>query len=141
MGAVCNGLSLSKLRPFGSGFLIFTDYMKPAIRLGAIMEIAGHLRLHPRFDRRRRGRTDASAGRAAGRRCARSRALSCCARPTPTRWPRPGASSCRCKHQPACLILSRQNLPTLDRSRYASAAGVARGAYVLADAVAGASPR
>ena len=41
------------------------------------------------------------------------------------------------KHQPACLILSRQNLPTLDRSRYAPAAGVARGAYVLADAVAG----
>src|SRR5271166_2097886 len=39
MGSICNGLSLSKLRPFGSGFLIFSDYMKPPIRLGAIMEL------------------------------------------------------------------------------------------------------
>ena len=46
MGAILNGLALSKVRPFGAGFLIFSDYMKPPIRLAALMETSGHLCLH-----------------------------------------------------------------------------------------------
>ena len=66
MGAVLNGMSLSKIRAYGSGFLIFSDYARPAIRLSALMEIPTiHIFTHD-FDRRRRGRPDASAGGAAG---------------------------------------------------------------------------
>ena len=65
MGAICNGMSLSKVRPFGAGFFIFSDYARgshPAVRADGA---AGHLHLHPRLDRRRRGRPDAPADRAA----------------------------------------------------------------------------
>ena len=65
MGAILNGMSLVKVRPFGSGFFIFTDYAAPAIRLSALMELPVDLRLHARLDRRRRGRPDAPADRAA----------------------------------------------------------------------------
>ena len=67
MGSICNGLALSKLRPFGSGFLIFSDYMKPPIRLSAIMELPVIYAFTHDLDRGRRGWPDASAGRAAGR--------------------------------------------------------------------------
>src|SRR5262249_50590197 len=67
-------------------------------------------------------------------RCAPFPASSRSAQRTPTRWWRRGARSCSCGGDPAVLILSRQALPTLDRTRYAPAAGLARGAYVLADA-------
>ena len=53
MGAVLNGLALSKIRPYGSGFLIFSDFSRPAIRLGAIMRDPGHLHLHARLHRHR----------------------------------------------------------------------------------------
>ena len=62
MGAAVNGMALAKLRPFGSGFLIFSDYMRNPIRLSAIMELPVALHLHARLDRRRRGRTDPPAG-------------------------------------------------------------------------------
>ena len=58
-------MALAKVRPLGSGFLIFSDYARPAIRLAAMMEIPVDLRLHARLDRRRRGRPDAPADRAA----------------------------------------------------------------------------
>ena len=67
MGAILNGLALSKLRAFGSSFLIFSDYMKPPIRLAALMGLPGDLCLHARLHRRRRGRTNASADRATRR--------------------------------------------------------------------------
>jgi transketolase len=50
MGAILNGMSLVKLRPFGSGFFIFVDYMRGALRLSALMEIPGDLHLHSRLD-------------------------------------------------------------------------------------------
>ena len=93
MGAILNGLALSKIRAYGSTFLIFSDYMKPRHPPERADGAAGHLRLHPRFDRPGPGRPDAPAGRAARRACARSPASSRCALPTPTRSSRPGASS------------------------------------------------
>ncbi len=66
MGAIVNGLSLSKIRAFGATFLIFSDYMRPAIRLSALMELPAIYRVHARFDRRRRRRPHASADRATG---------------------------------------------------------------------------
>jgi transketolase len=136
MGAVCNGLSLSKLRPFGSGFLIFSDYMKPSIRLGAIMELpVVYVFTHDSIGVGEDGPTHQPVEQLAGLRAIPGLLV---LRPADANEV---AEAWRVvlsrKHQPACLILSRQNLPTLDRTRYAAAAGTARGAYVLADAVAG----
>ena len=66
MGAVLNGLSLSKLRPFGSGFLIFSDYGRAAIRLERLDGDSGHLHLYPRLHRRRRRRANAPTGGTSG---------------------------------------------------------------------------
>src|SRR5439155_15924675 len=66
MASILNGLSLSKVRPFGSGFLIFSDYARAAIRLSALMEIPVIPHLHARFHRCRGGRSNAPASRAVG---------------------------------------------------------------------------
>jgi transketolase len=133
MGSICNGLSLSKLRPFGSGFLIFSDYMKPPIRLSAIMELpVVFVFTHDSIGVGEDGPTHQPVEQLAALRSIPGLIVL-----------RPGdanevAEAWRValshKHQPTCLILSRQNLPTLDRTRYAAASGVQRGAYVLADA-------
>ena len=123
MAAIVNGLSLSKLRAFGATFFIFSDYARPAIRLSALMELPSHLRLHARCHGRRRGRPDPPAGGAAGLACVPSRDWWCCGPATPTRWWRPTAYIMQLRHEPAVLVLSRQPLPTLDRSKYAPAAG------------------
>jgi len=133
MGSICNGLSLSKLRPFGSGFLIFSDYMKPPIRLAAIMELpVVYLFTHDSIGVGEDGPTHQPVEQLAALRSIPGLIVL-----------RPGdanevAEAWRValglKHEPACLILSRQNLPTLDRTRYAPASGLRRGAYVLADA-------
>ncbi len=129
-------MAVSKLRPFGSGFLIFSDYMKPPIRLGALMELpVVYVFTHDSIGVGEDGPTHQPVEQLAGLRAIPGLLVV-----------RPGdanevAEAWRVvlglRHQPACLILSRQNLPTVDRSRYASARGVARGAYVLADAVPG----
>ncbi|MGZ4816559.1 MAG: transketolase [Terriglobales bacterium] len=133
MGAICNGLALSKLRPFGATFLMFSDYMRNTLRLAAIMDqpvlfIYTHdsvglgedgpthqpiehimsIRAIPRIIDLRPGDANevAEAWRVAMQQ----------------------------KHTPVALILSRQAVPTFDRTKYASAAGVAKGAYVMADA-------
>jgi transketolase len=136
MGSICNGLSLSKLRPFGSGFLIFSDYMKPPIRLGAIMELPViYAFTHDSIGVGEDGPTHQPVEQLAALRSIPGLVVL-----------RPGdanevAEAWRValglKHEPACLILSRQNLPTFDRTRYAAASGVRRGAYVLADAANG----
>ncbi len=72
MGAIVNGMVLSNLRAYGSTFLIFSDYMKPAIRLSAIMEIPSHLDLHARFHRRGRRRPNAPTDRATAHAARRS---------------------------------------------------------------------
>jgi transketolase len=133
MGAILNGLALSKLRPYGAGFLIFSDYMKPPIRLAALMELPViYVFTHDSIGVGEDGPTHQPIEQLIALRSI------------------PGLITLRpadanevveawrviigLKHQPACLVLSRQALPTFDRTRTAPAAGVARGAYVLADA-------
>src|SRR5499426_3778757 len=123
MAAIVNGLALSKLRAFGATFFIFSDYARPAIRLSALMELPTiWVFTHDAMG-------DGEDG--------------------PTHQPveqlvlmRPGDANevveayryvMQLRHKPAAMVLSRQALPTFDRSRYASAEGLRRGAYVMAD--------
>jgi len=132
MGAVLNGMSLAKVRPFGSGFLIFSDYCRPAIRLSALMELPViYIFTHDSIGVGEDGPTHQPIEQLASLR----------AIPGLLTF-RPGDANevteawrtiMGLKHEPAVLILSRQALPTLDRSRFAAATGVARGGYVLAD--------
>jgi transketolase len=133
MTAILNGLALSKLRPYGASFLIFSDYARPAIRLAALMELPVMLVFtHDAMGDGEDGPTHQPIEQLASLR----------AMPGLTMF-RPGDANevveayryvMQLRHRPALLVLSRQPLPTLDRSKYAPASGVARGAYVLADA-------
>jgi transketolase len=136
MGSICNGMSVSKLRPYGSGFLIFSDYMKPPIRLSALMELpVVFIFTHDSIGVGEDGPTHQPVEQLVGLRGIPGLIV---LRPADANEV---AEAWRVvlalKHQPACLILSRQNLPTLDRTRYAAAKGLERGAYVLADAGGG----
>jgi transketolase len=132
MGAILNGLSLSKIRPFGSGFLIFSDYGRPAIRLSALMEIpVVHIFTHDSIGVGEDGPTHQPVEHLASLRAIPGLVTL-----------RPGDANevveayryiMQLHHEPAVLVLSRQAVPTLDRSKYAPASGLARGAYVLAD--------
>jgi len=119
MGAILNGLAVHRgFRVFGSTFLVFADYMRPAIRLAALMGLPGRLRFHARLDLRRRGRTDASADRAPGE-PARDPSLTVI-RPadaieTVEAW-RVAMTHAAAR---VALVLSRQDLPVLDRARAA----------------------
>jgi transketolase len=136
MGAIVNGLALSKIRAYGSSFLIFSDYMKPPIRLSALMELpVVYIFTHDSIGLGQDGPTHQPVEQLIALRAI------------------PGLITLRpadanevveawrviigLKHQPACLVLSRQPLPTFDRKRYASASGVARGAYIMADTESG----
>lgn len=136
MGSVINGMSLSKLRAYGSGFLIFSDYARPAIRLSALMEIPTiHVFTHDSIGVGEDGPTHQPVEQLASLRAIPGLIV---LRPADANevveaW----RVIMRLRHEPVALILTRQNLPTLDRTRYASAEGVARGAYVLADAEGG----
>jgi transketolase len=132
MGSILNGLSLSKVRPFGSGFLIFSDYAKPAIRLSALMELPViYVFTHDSIGVGEDGPTHQPVEQLASLRA------------IPGLYTlRPGDANevaeawrfiITLRHKPAVLILSRQPLPTIDRGRYGAASGLARGAYVLAD--------
>ena len=130
--AVANGLALSKLRAYQAGFLIFSDFQRGALRLSALMELPLiHLYTHDSIGVGEDGPTHQPIEHLASIR----------AMPGVIDL-RPGdanevAEAWRVlmpiRHEPVALMLSRQPMPTLDRERYASAAGVARGAYVLAD--------
>jgi transketolase len=136
MGAVLNGLALSKIRPFGSGFLIFSDYARPAIRLSAIMEIPTiHVFTHDSIGVGEDGPTHQPIEQLASLRAIPGLLTI-----------RPGDANetaeawrliLSLRHEPVALVLSRQALPTLDRTRFAPASGLAQGAYVLADAEGG----
>ncbi len=132
MHAIVNGLSLSKVRPFGSQFLIFSDYARTAIRLSAIMEVpAIHIFTHDSIGVGEDGPTHQPVEQLASLRAI------------------PGLITLRpadanevveawkvimnLRHEPVALVLSRQALPTFDRAIYGAASGVAKGAYVLAD--------
>jgi transketolase len=137
MGAVMNGLSLSKVRPYGSGFLIFSDYGKPAIRLAAIMEIPViYVFTHDSIGVGEDGPTHQPVEQLVSLRAVPGLVT---IRPADANevaeaW----RVILQFRHEPVALILTRQALPTLDRTKYASAAGLAKGAYVLADAPGGA---
>jgi transketolase len=136
MGAIVNGLSLSKVRAFGATFFIFSDYARPAIRLSALMEIPSiFVFTHDAMGDGEDGPTHQPVEHLASLRAIPGLVVL-----------RPGDANevveayrvvMQLRHRPAVLALSRQPLPTLDRKRYASAAGVAHGAYVLADAPGG----
>lgn len=136
MGAILNGLSLSKVRPFGSGFLIFSDYLKPAIRLSAIMELPViHVFTHDSIGVGEDGPTHQPIEQLAALRAIPGLLV---IRPADANevveaW----RVIMQLHHAPAALILSRQALPTLDRTRYAPASGLEKGAYILAEAPRG----
>ena len=139
MAAATNGLALSKLRAFAATFFIFSDYARPAIRLSAMMELPTlFIFTHDAMGDGEDGPTHQPVEQLASFR----------AEPGLTVL-RPGDANevveayrhvMQLRHKPALLVLSRQPMPTLDRSKYASAAGLARGAYVLADPPGGAKP-
>jgi transketolase len=136
MAAIVNGLSLSKLRAFGATFFIFSDYARPAIRLSALMELPTLLVFtHDAMGDGEDGPTHQPVEQLLSLRAIPGLVVL-----------RPGDANevveayryvLQLRHQPAVIALSRQPLPTFDRSKYASAAGVARGAYVMADAPGG----
>jgi transketolase len=136
MAAIVNGLSLSKLRPYGASFFIFSDYARPSMRLAALMELPClFVFTHDAMGDGEDGPTHQPVEHLASLRAI------------------PGLITLRpadanevveayryivqVRHQPAVLALSRQALPTLDRNKYAPASGVSRGAYILADAPGG----
>jgi transketolase len=133
MGAIVNGLSLSKIRAYGSTFLIFSDYMKPAIRLGAIMELPVILiYTHDSIGLGEDGPTHQPIEQLASLRAVPGLIT---LRPADANevvecW----KVAIRQRHHPVALVLTRQAVPTLDRAKYAAASGVEKGAYILADA-------
>jgi transketolase len=136
MGAIVNGLSLSKLRPFGATFFIFSDYARPAIRLSALMELPTiFVFTHDAMGDGEDGPTHQPIEHLASLRAIPGLVT---LRPADANEV---VEAYRCimqlRHKPAVLVLSRHPLPTLDRSKYAPAPGVAHGAYVLADAPGG----
>jgi transketolase len=133
MGAILNGLSLSKIRSFGSGFLIFSDYARPAIRLSALMEIPViHVFTHDSIGVGEDGPTHQPIEQLASLRAVPGLITlrPADANETVEAW----RAIAEFRHEPVALILSRQALPVLDRAKYAPAEGLRRGAYVLADA-------
>jgi transketolase len=136
MGAVLNGLALSKIRPFGSGFLIFSDYARPAIRLSALMEIpVVHIFTHDSIGVGEDGPTHQPVEQLASLRAIPGLVT---LRPADAnevveawRYVMP------LRRHPVALVLTRQAVPTFDRTTYASASGLARGAYVMADPAGG----
>jgi len=136
MGAILNGLALSKLRAYGSGFLIFSDYGRTPIRLAAIMEIpVFYIFTHDSIGVGEDGPTHQPIEQVASLRAIPGLITL-----------RPGDANemleawkiiMKSQHEPVCLIATREDLPTLDRSKYASAEGTAKGAYIVADAPGG----
>lgn len=136
MGAALNGMSLSKLRAFGGTFFNFTDYMRPSMRLASIMEIPTiYVLTHDSIGLGEDGPTHQPVEQLASLRAMPGMIVM-----------RPGDANevveawkviLQLKHEPVSLVLTRQALPTLDRTKYAAASGVAKGAYILADAQGG----
>ncbi len=136
MAAIVNGMSLSKLRAFGATYFIFSDYARPAMRLSALMELPTLMVFsHDAMGDGEDGPTHQPVEQLISLRAVPGLMLL-----------RPADANevveayrvvMQLRHQPAVVVVSRQPLPTFDRTKYASAAGVARGAYVMADAAGG----
>ncbi|OYY91880.1 MAG: transketolase [Sphingomonas sp. 28-66-16] len=130
MGSISNGLALSGLRPFDATYLVFSDYMKPAIRLSALMALPViHVFTHDSIGVGEDGPTHQPIEQLAA---LRSMPDMLTFRPADANEVVASWRAIVALRQPACLVLTRQAVPTLDRRLYADAAGVARGAYVLA---------
>ena len=136
MASILNGMALVKVRAYGSGFLIFSDYARGGIRLGAIMELPViHIFTHDSIAVGEDGPTHQPVEHLASLRAMPGLIV---IRPADANevlkaW----RVIMNLHHEPVALILTRQDVPTLDRTKYASAAGLAKGAYVLADAAGG----
>jgi transketolase len=132
MGAIVNGMSLSKLRPFGATFLVFSDYMRPAIRLAALMGTPSiFIFTHDSIGLGEDGPTHQPVEHLAALRAIPNLDL---IRPADANelsvlW----KHILNSKDRPTALALTRQNVPTIDRNKFASAEGALKGAYVLAD--------
>jgi transketolase len=136
MGASVNGLIVSGIRAFGATFFNFSDYMRASIRLAALMEIPSiFIFTHDSIGVGEDGPTHQPIEQLASLRAMPNLVVL-----------RPGDANevveawkiiAQLQHQPVALVLTRQNLPTLDRTKYAAASGVAKGAYVIADADGG----
>jgi transketolase len=136
MGASVNGMTLSSIRAFGATFFNFSDYMRPSMRLAALMQIPSiFVFTHDSIGLGEDGPTHQPIEQLASLRAMPNMIVL-----------RPGDANevveawrviLQLQHSPATLVLSRQGMPTLDRSKYAAATGVAKGAYVLADAPGG----
>jgi len=136
MGAAVNGMTVSNLRPFGATFFNFSDYMRASIRLAALMEIPSiFVFTHDSIGVGEDGPTHQPIEQLASLRAMPNLIVL-----------RPGDANevveawkiiAQMKHSPVALVLTRQNLPTLDRTKYAPASGAAKGGYVLADAPGG----
>jgi transketolase len=133
MCAIASGLSLAKVRPYAASFLVFTDYCRGALRLSAMMELPViTIWTHDSISMGEDGPTHQPIEQLASFRAMPGMIL---LRPADANevveaW----RVIMQIKDRPVCLVLTRQALPTLDRTKYAPASGVARGAYVLADA-------
>lgn len=132
MGAILNGMALVKVRPYGSGFLIFSDYARGAIRLSALMELPViHIFTHDSIAVGEDGPTHQPVEHLPSLRAIPGLIV---LRPADANevveaW----RVIMTLHHEPVALILTRQDVPTLDRSRYAPVSGLAKGAYILAD--------
>jgi len=136
MGAILNGLALCNLRPYGATFLVFSDYLRPALRLAAMMKLpVFYIFTHDSIGVGEDGPTHQPIEHLAALRAVPNLMVF---RPADANEV---AETYRVvlslRDRPAAIVLSRQNLPTIDREKYASASGVQFGGYVLADAPAG----
>ena len=132
MAAALNGMALCKLRAFGGTFFNFTDYMRPSMRLASIMEIPTiYVLTHDSIGLGEDGPTHQPVEQLASLRAMPGMVVM-----------RPGDANevveawkvtLQMKHEPVSMVLTRQALPTLDRTKYAAASGVAKGAYILAE--------
>ena len=132
MGSICNGLALAGLRSYASGFLIFSDYMKPPIRLAAIMELPViYIFTHDSIGVGEDGPTHQPVEQLVALRSIPGLIV---LRPADANEVAEAWRVAMRQHEkPVALVLSRQALPTIDRTKYGAASGVDRGAYVVAD--------
>ncbi|MEW6735660.1 MAG: transketolase [Acidobacteriota bacterium] len=132
MGSILNGMALSKVRPYGSGFLIFSDYSRPTMRLSALMELpVTYIYTHDSIGVGEDGPTHQPIEHLVSLRAIPGLVVirPCDANEVTEAW----RYTMQAGHRPSALILSRQALPTYDRSKYGSARGLHKGAYILAD--------
>ncbi len=132
MASACNGMSLANLRPYGGTFFVFTDYMRPAMRLASIMhQPVLYVLTHDSIGLGEDGPTHQPVEHLAA--CRSIPGLLVMRPADANEVAQAYRTLVAIKDRPTALVLTRQNLPTLDRSKYACASGVAKGGYVLRD--------